>query len=138
MMPAVEFAAAFAALAASHQAADYWVQTPGQALEKGLSGWKGRRACLAHVATYTATQAGFLAIAGLVLDVPFSVAAVAAGLAVSAATHYFADRRAPLRCLAARLGKGGFWDSDGGPLLDQAWHWTWLWVAALVIAGVSA
>jgi hypothetical protein len=138
MMPAVEFAVALGTLAAAHQAADYWVQTPGQALEKGLSGWKGRRACLAHVATYTVTQAGFLAIAGLVLDVPFSVAAVAAGLAVSAATHYFADRRAPLRCLAARLGKAGFWDGGGGPLLDQAWHWTWLWVAALVIAGVSA
>jgi hypothetical protein len=117
MMPAVEFAAAFAALAASHQVADYWVQTPGQAQEKGLSGGKGRKACLAHVATYTATQAGFLAIA---------------------ATHYLADRRATLRWLAARLGKAGFWDGDGGPLLDQAWHWTWLWAAALAIAGVSA
>ena len=138
MMPAAEFAVAFGALAASHQAADYWVQTNRQAQEKGLSGWKGRRACLAHVATYTATQAGFLALAGLALDVPFSVAAVAAGLFISAVTHYFADRRTPLRRLAAALGKVGFWDNGGAPLLDQAWHWTWLWAAALVIAGVSA
>ena len=65
----------------------------------------------------------------------------AAGLAVSAVTHYFADRRRPLRWLAGLIpGKLGFWQAgdglaSGGAFLDQAWHWWWLFAAALITAG---
>jgi hypothetical protein len=137
---ATVFATVFAALLAGHQVADYWVQTGGQAMRKGLPGWPGRRACAAHVATYTLTLAAFLALAAWWLALPVSPGWAAAGLAVSAVTHYFADRRTPLARLAARLGLGGFWRSgeglaSGAAHLDQSWHWLWLFAAALITAG---
>jgi hypothetical protein len=140
MTAAVVFAAAFGAYAAGHQVADYWVQTGGQAMRKALPGRTGRRACLAHVTTYTMTLAAFLAMAAGVLALPVSPAWAAAGLAVNAVTHYFADRRTPLRRLADRLGKSGFWDAgeglaSGAAHLDQSWHWLWIFAAALITAG---
>jgi hypothetical protein len=137
---AAVFTVAFAAFTAAHMVADYWVQTNGQAMRKGLPGWTGRRACLAHVATYTLTLAAFLALAAWVLSVPVSPAWAAAGLAVSALTHYLADRRRPLAWLADRIGKGGFWRageglSSGAAHLDQSWHWLWIFAAALITAG---
>ena len=64
---------------------------------------------------------------------------MAGGLAVSAVSHYFADRRAPLRRLAERTGSGEFWHAGeglatGAALLDQAWHWGWLFVSALIVS----
>jgi hypothetical protein len=63
-----------------------------------------------------------------------------AGLALSAVTHYFSDRRQPLAWVAAKLGKRGFYEAGSGlatgaALLDQAWHWAWLFASALVISG---
>lgn len=138
--PAVTFAAVAAIFYAAHQAGDYWVQTSSQAAAKGLPGWKGRWACAAHVWTYTLTLASFLALAGWWLALPLGFVHVAAGLAVSAVTHYVSDRRTPLAKLAGVLGKGGFWRAGeglatGAGLLDQAWHWCWLLVSALVVAG---
>src|ERR1017187_1680890 len=95
MNAAATFAAVFAALAAGHQAGDYWVQTDSQAARKGGPGWPGRRACAAHVATYTVTLAACLAVAAWWLSLPLSAGWVTAGLAVSAVTHYFADRPKP-------------------------------------------
>lgn len=141
MTAAVVFAAAFGAYAAGHQVADYWIQTPGQSARKALPGWTGRRACLAHVTTYTVTLAALLALAAGVLAVPVSPGWAAAGLAVNAVTHYFADRRTPLRKLAALIpGKAGFWDAgeglaSGAACLDQSWHWLWIFAAALITAG---
>ena len=135
------FAAVFAAYAAGHQVGDYWVQTNGQAARKGLPGWPGRCACAAHVATYTLTLAGCLALAWWWLTLPLSLPWPACGLAVSAVTHYFADRRRPLERLAGLIpGKLGFWRAgdglaSGAAHLDQAWHWWWLFAAALVTAG---
>jgi hypothetical protein len=129
-------AAVFAALYAAHQVADHWVQTQHQADAKDGAGWPGRLACAAHVATYTATAlAALLAVAwrtGLAL----SPATVAVGLAVSAGTHYLADRRRPLRWMADRLGKDAGWLERGGGMyaLDQSWHVGWLFVAALIVA----
>jgi hypothetical protein len=66
---------------------------------------------------------------------------VAAGLAVSAVSHYFADRRRPLQRVAGLIpGKLGFWRAgdglaSGAAHLDQAWHWGWLFAAALITAG---
>lgn len=134
------FAAVAATVYAAHQAGDYWVQTSGQAADKGLPGWPGRLACAEHVFTYTATLAAFLWIAqawtGMLPDARWA----AAGLALSAVTHYFADRRKPLAWLAGQLGKRGFFDAGtglatGAALLDQAWHWMWLFGSALLISG---
>jgi hypothetical protein len=141
MSGAAVFAAVFAAYAAGHQVGDYWVQTNGQAQRKGLPGWPGRRACAAHVATYTLTLAACLALACWWLAVPLSLLWAAGGLGVSAVTHYFADRRRPLERLARLIpGKLGFWRAgeglaSGAAHLDQAWHWWWLFAAALITAG---
>lgn len=139
MSAAVVFAAAFGAYLAGHQVADYWVQTDAQARGKGAPGWAGRRACAAHVTTYTLTLAGCLAVAAWRLALPVSPGWAAAGLAVSALTHYFADRRTPLARLADATGRGGFWRSgtglaSGAAHLDQSWHWAWLFAAALITA----
>jgi hypothetical protein len=131
----VMFPLVFAAYGAGHQLGDYWIQTHRQALAKDTPGWTGRRACAAHVATYTLTLASCLAVAAWWLAVPVSPARAAAGLAVSAASHYVADRRRPLARLAALAGKQDYYASGGAALLDQAWHWTWLFAAALITAG---
>lgn len=140
MSAAVVFGAVFGAYLAGHKVADYWIQTSAQALGKGGPGWAGRRACAAHVATYTLTLAGCLALAAWWLALPVRPGWAATGLAVSAVTHYFADRRKPLARLAEATGKGAFWRSgeglaSGAAHLDQSWHWWWLFAAALITAG---
>lgn len=130
------FAAVFAALYAAHAVADHWIQTQHQANHKGAPGWRGRLACARHVATYTAAALAALLALAWRCGLDLSPAAVSAGLAVSAVTHYIADRRAPLRWMADRLRKDPAWLERGGGLyaLDQSWHVGWLFVAALLIA----
>lgn len=134
------FAAVTATIYAAHQCGDYWVQTSDQAAKKGLPGWEGRYACAMHVATYTAALVAFLAVAtwwtGMHLSAPWYFA----GLALSAVTHYLSDRRRPLAWLCSKLGKTTFYEAGAGlatgaALLDQAWHWCWLFASALVISG---
>jgi Protein of unknown function (DUF3307) len=138
----------FAALFAAHSVADHWVQTGHQAAAKGAPGWSGRRACAAHVATYTVTGVVALgALAGATAWRP-RAGAVVAGLAVSAVTHYVADRREPLRRIAAAVGRDRLYQlgtprpgNDDNPLgtgayaLDQSWHIGWLFISALIIGG---
>jgi hypothetical protein len=127
------FAAVFVALFVAHQVADHWVQTDHQACIKGKPGWPGRIACAVHVLTYSLTALIILVVTAVVLDMDLSPARVAFGLAVSAVTHYVADRRKPLKWLADLI-KLGFWDRGGSYQLDQSYHYLWLWVAALLIA----
>lgn len=145
---AVVFAAVLPALLVAHNVADHWVQTSHQAAHKGHAGWAGRLACLRHVASYTACTA--LVVAGLwwALALPISVTGFLAGQAVSAVTHYWADRRTPLARLAALVGKAEFMavgaprpgrddnpsTGTGAYALDQSWHWLWLGAAALLTA----
>lgn len=152
---AATFAATGLTLYASHHVGDYWVQTERQSRRKGLAGAAGRRACLAHVLTYLATQGAALLVLVLVLDIRLAPAAVLAGLAVSGLTHYAADRRE--RGLMVRLAralpfKRGFLSlgvprpgrddnpslGTGGWALDQSWHIFWgVFVAALIVAALS-
>ncbi|MFE9845800.1 hypothetical protein [Streptomyces goshikiensis] len=144
--PAIRFAAAYALLTASHEVADHWVQIDTQATTKGKPGPEGARACAAHVATYTATQALALAAGSRLLGLRIKPGRAAAALAVSAITHYIADRqgghwrdpqpRGIVR-LAAATGHAGWLarDPGAGYLMDQSWHKGWLLVAALVAAG---
>jgi hypothetical protein len=145
------FAAIFATLYAAHEVGDHWVQTHRQALTKGQPGIEGREACAVHVATLTATKAVLLTVTAAVLGLHLAVTAVAAVLALDAASHYWADRRTTLATLADRIGKGGFYalgaprpGHDDGPhlgtgayALDQSWHIGWLFIAALIIGGLS-
>jgi hypothetical protein len=101
------------ALYVGHHVGDYWVQTDHQALHKGDAGWFGRWACAKHVVTYTLTQALCLAAMFTAIGWP-SLPMVALALAVSAATHYAADRRehglmfALVRLLEPLAGKASF------------------------------
>ncbi|MET8229324.1 DUF3307 domain-containing protein [Micromonospora sp. NPDC005298] len=142
------FAAVFVALFVAHQVADHWIQTQHQADCKGRPGWPGRIACAAHVTTYTLTA--LVALAALVLstDLDVSPGKVAAGLTISAVTHYIADRRTPLKRLADLCGSTKFYAlgiprpglddnpslGTGSYALDQSFHYLFLFVAALVIA----
>jgi hypothetical protein len=144
---AAPFAAVFIALWVAHQVADHWVQTQHQADCKGAPGWPGRIACAAHVITYTATALVVVVGMAVTLGLALSPGRVAVGFAVSAITHYVADRRTPLKRLAALCGAGRFYalgaprpGRDDNPTLggayalDQSFHYAWLFVAALIIA----
>ncbi|MEU3520187.1 hypothetical protein ABZ770_33800 [Streptomyces sp. NPDC006654] len=142
---AARFAAVYAALTAAHEVADHWVQIDSQASAKGREGAAGARACAAHVATYTATQAAALAVTARALHLELSPRRAALALAVSAVTHYVADRqgghwrdeqpRGVVR-LAAVTGHRGWLERDPGAgyLLDQSWHKGWITAAALLAA----
>ena len=146
--PVAVSAAVFAALYAAHQVADHWVQTDRQAAHKGLPGWTGRLACAGHVGTYTATAIVFLAMLIGFTGWHPHLHSAAAGLAVSAVSHYVADRRTPLRRIATRFGLAGFLAlgaprpgrddnpslGTGAYALDQSWHIGFLFLSALVIA----
>ncbi|MEC3995042.1 hypothetical protein VSR01_16475 [Actinacidiphila sp. DG2A-62] len=109
---AVRFAAAYAALTAAHEAGDYLVQRDTDAKQKGDPGPQGAAACARHVASYAATQALALWAADRYLGLGLDRRRAFAGLALSAATHYVADRCA------------GHWAETGpdAPLLVRAAH----------------
>jgi hypothetical protein len=143
--PAARFAAVYAVLTASHEVADHWVQVDSCAVAKGLPGPAGAKACAIHVATYAATQAAALLAADRLLGLGLTWRRASAALAVSAVTHYVADRQAGhwrddhprgVARLAAVTGHAGWLKRDPGSpyLLDQAWHKGWIGVAAMVAA----
>ena len=140
---ALRFAALLPALLVAHSVADHWLQTSHQASTKGRDGWPGRVACGKHVASYTATTAATVAVLDRTLGLGVSRRGLVAGQLVSAVSHYWADRRDPLRRLAERVNLGGFYRAGQPPFntgahaLDQSWHWAWLGVAALVTAVMS-
>lgn len=147
MSTAARFAATYAVLTASHEVADFWVQRDKEAVAKGGHGAEGRAACARHVASYTATQAVALLAADRALRLGLDWRRAAAGLAVSAVTHYVADRSGGrwredgpstrLVRFARKTGHTGWLERDpgAGPLLDQAWHKGWIAVAAAVAGG---
>jgi hypothetical protein len=140
------FAGVAVGLLIAHTVADHWLQTGWQAATKGQRGVAGRLACTAHVVSYTAvTVCTVLALRwAFALDITWLGFAV--GQAVSAVTHYWADRRFTLAWLAALMGKTPFYvlgaprtGHDDNPslgtgayALDQSWHWGWLGVAAFL------
>ncbi|MYW46361.1 hypothetical protein GT346_24340 [Streptomyces sp. SID161] len=117
-----------------------------QAVAKGDHSRDGAVACAQHVASYMATQALALVAVTRVTGARLSWKRAAAALAVSAVTHYVADRqgghwrdeqpRGVVR-LAAVTGHAGWLqrDPNAGYLMDQSWHKGWIAVAAVVAAG---
>ncbi|WP_331756679.1 hypothetical protein [Streptomyces decoyicus] len=149
MNRAAQFSAAYAALTAAHEVADHIVQVDRDAVAKGRHGAEGRTACLRHVASYTATQALALAAADRGLGLRLNWRYATAGLLVSAATHYGADRsggrwaedpdKQPTTRMvrAARATGHSGWlerDPNAGYRIDQAWHKGWIAIAAGVVA----
>lgn len=137
-----EFAAVFVTLLAAHSVGDHWAQTSRQAQTKGQPGRAGARACLTHVLVLIWVKV--LALGCLVVATGWepSPVPVAVGLAVDAASHYWADRLTTLAALATRVGKGEFYRlgdpaaapaGTGAYALDQSWHTGWLWVVSLIV-----
>lgn len=148
---AARFALALVTLDVAHGAGDQWVQTSHQASTKGTPGWPGRRACAGHCLSYTATAAVALIAVNRVTGAGLRPGRVAAGLALSAVSHYVIDRRTPLRRLATLARHGGYLEhatvvrrpgadpDTTGPgtalfHLDQTAHRVCLLAAALVMA----
>ncbi|MFE9454084.1 DUF3307 domain-containing protein [Streptomyces sp. NPDC006739] len=136
------FAAVFAALFASHVWADHCWQTDKQAAEKGrpepgAGATKAReswRALIAHVVVYHLVTAAMLAVTTALLDLPISWAGAAAGIAFSAVTHGFWDRRWPVQAWMVLTGSREFAKNPQGRYsVDQAQHVFCLWVSALLI-----
>ncbi|WP_329368824.1 hypothetical protein OG896_24800 [Streptomyces sp. NBC_00669] len=145
---AVRAVVAYAAFEAAHWVGDYLVQQDTDAKAKGKHGPAGIAACARHTASYTATQALALYAANRYLRVGITWRRAAAGLALSAATHFVADRcaghwsddsdDAPLLVRAAHAAGHSGWlvaDPGAGPLMDQAWHHGWIALAAVVVSG---
>lgn len=143
---AATYAATYAVLHAAHTIGDHWVQIDSHATAKGEPGPAGRRACALHVATYTATQAAALAAAHHLLGLHLRPRRALLALAVSAASHYAADRQAGhwaatrprgVAWLAHRTGHSSWLRRDPGApyLMDQAWHTAWTAVAAAIATG---
>jgi hypothetical protein len=104
-----EFAGIFIAFYIAHGIADHWLQTGYQAANKGRKDRTGVWACARHVASYTAcTLALVLFVAGT-FELRLSWLGLIAGQVISAATHYWADRRFTLAELCETLGKGEFY-----------------------------
>ncbi len=145
---AVTFAVVLPSLLVAHHVADHWVQSSHQAGNKGRAGWVGRWNCAKHVATYTVVTALAVGLVWTFLGLSITVGGFVAGQIVSAVTHYWADRRTTLARLAELLGRGGFYRlgapragrddnpslGTGAYVLDQSWHWAWLFAAALTTA----
>ena len=159
---AVTSAWVFIGLVTAHAVADHWVQRHWQAINKGLPGWPGRKACAAHVATYTLTTAVTVGFVWGAFGLAISPWGFIAGQFVSAVTHYWADRRTTLAWLADLLGSSEFYRlgkprnitlcdltgngvpphtaldnpclGTGAYALDQSWHKFWLFVAAILTA----
>ncbi len=147
---ATRFAAAYAALHASHAVGDHIVQSDRDACTKADPTLAGKIACGRHCLTYAATQLAALVAVNAATGARLRPGRIAAGLAVSAISHYVIDRRTVLKRFADATGKGRFYrlgtpqDGDGGGrpclgtgayALDQSAHTGFLLLAALVIGG---
>lgn len=145
---AAVFAAVFATLYAAHTAVDHWGQSDYQAATKGQRNRAGRHACARHALTHAAGSAAALAVMARATGLRASVPHAAVGVAFSAVTHYWADRRFTLARLADLTGKGGFYRlgaprpgrddnpslGTGAYALDQSFHISMLFLASLLAA----
>lgn len=136
---AATFAAVFAAMFAAHHLGDHVLQTDHQAANKALPGWAGWSAMAGHVVSYHAAMVVAL-LALRVVDVRLSLAGCAAGLAFSAVTHAFLDRRWSVRWILEHTGSRAFAASitplHGGYLADQSLHVAALFVSALLVVSI--
>lgn len=111
------FGSVWAVLAVGHNLADHVIrQTDHQAAGKaapsaeiadGVSPRRGWGACLRHVAQYHLVMALMLTLVWVVLPLQMSWSGLAAGLAVSAVTHAFFDRRWPVWWFLEHVGSTG-------------------------------
>lgn len=107
MSQAGNAAAVYAAMRTAAHVADHWLQTGHQAAHKADAGADGHQVMARHVASYAGAQAVALVAADRLLGMKLRPSRMVAAVTVSAATHWFIDRRWPVRRLAEALGKTG-------------------------------
>jgi len=148
---AVAFAALAAASYPAHLLADHPFQTSACAMTKGEPGRAGRVACARHTATVVAFQAAAVVFVAVVAGLSLDPLAVAAGLALTAWSHYWIDRRFTAAGLWEAIGRTPFAqlgtpraDRDDNPSLgsgayrmDQDWHILWIALTCLVMASTG-
>ncbi|MFJ8472177.1 hypothetical protein [Kitasatospora sp. NPDC094011] len=138
------FAAVLGTLLAAHMWGDHCAQTGHQAAHKGkpepdsgTTNAESWRAMLGHLVSYHAIMVVLLGTAVAVLNLRVSLAGSAAGIAFSAVTHGFWDRRWPVRWFMIATGSAGWAeDPQGRYLVDQSQHWLCLWLSALLVVVV--
>lgn len=94
----------------------------------GDAKWTGRLACAKHVVSYTFRTAFAVRMLWLRFGPHMTWISFAPGQAISAITHYRADRRSTLQALAEKIGSGGLYklgaprngvDENGKPYNDN-------------------
>lgn len=140
-MSAGLFGAVFAALFVGHMIGDHLLQTDWQASRKAGRGWPAVAAMGGHLGGYFLAQLAALWAVHVVV-VPLDRWAPWWGLGFSVVSHGFIDRRWPVRWLLEHTGSRDFVKMGGVPLngmylADQSLHIGCLFVAALIIVGVS-
>lgn len=137
-MTAATFAAVAVTLTAAHWVADHVLgQTDEQAQNKAKPGWEGWQHLLGHVVLYHLVMWGMLTVAVGVLDLPVSWWGLAAGMAFSALSHGFLDRRWPVVWVLRHTGSAPYAETpEGRYAADQALHQFCLWVSALLVVSV--
>lgn len=139
MSKAANAAVTYAAMRTAAHVADHWAQTSHQAVHKADAGLSGHRAMAGHIASYAASQAVAVVAADRLLGMGLRPSRIAAAVAFSAATHWFIDRRWPVRRLAEATGKQEFLNLDTSVFgsmytLDQSAHHLMEAVASVVAA----
>ncbi|MCB5910352.1 DUF3307 domain-containing protein [Streptomyces pinistramenti] len=142
------FPSLFILMYVAHLLSDYPFQTDRQAGCK--AGWTegdtdenpgryhhGWGPNLVHAGTHVLTTGVALALGVLVLGLPLTVPAAAAGLLWIGGTHAVIDRRWPVRWWMETTGQRDFVKHGGLAHVDQAAHLTALAVAALALTGLS-
>jgi Protein of unknown function (DUF3307) len=136
----VVFLVALVVLVVAHQVGDHVLQTDRQAANKAGPGLVAARAMAGHLLTYHAAAALLLVGTFAVLRLPLGVPGLLAGLAFSAATHGWLDRRWPVRGLLRAMRAPKFAEATtpvfGLYQADQALHQLALLVCALLICVV--
>ncbi|CAM3252316.1 DUF3307 domain-containing protein [Stackebrandtia soli] len=133
-----EFAAVAVTLFIAHMVADHWAQTHVEATNKAKPGWCGRAWCALHVSIHTVISGAAVAVVAWRLGLDLEPVWFAAGLVLSGATHFLADRRWFIEWLAGVTGSRDFYQVRTGGicgpyLLDQSWHIGWMLPVSLLI-----
>lgn len=152
MVDPVAFAVFAAAGYPAHLLADHPFQPSEWAANKGRPCGAGRTACTKHVAVVVAFQAAFVTILALATGLTPDPTAILSGLAFTAWSHYWMDRRFTAAGLYQTIGKSGFASlgtprpgrndnpslGTGAYRMDQDWHILWIMITSLIMASTGA
>ena len=142
----VRLAINIASAIAAHEWGDQYAQGGPDGLdplEKGQPGSNGRRRCLRHVRSYTATHAATQLALNTAIGVRTNPTVFLTGHATTGLLHYAMDRSRESGRLVRHLSRlpgmpdtVEYWNRGGQAALDQAWHWVCLmgWAVSDAIA----